>query len=229
MYKIIACNIFKREIENILDREEIKEVIILEQGLHNTPNKMKEVIQEKIDEIESEDYVEEKYKGIILTYGLCGNGTLGLKTKKLKLIIPKAHDCMTLFLGSKEKYQEAIKQNKAIYWYNHAWIDQVPMPNKENLEILREEYIEKYGEDNGEYLYEMELDTYKKYAYGFFIKSPINNDIRYENFLIQACKDFGWQYTILEGDLGLLNRILKGEFLEEEVFVFQAGEEVKFS
>ena len=46
---------------------------------------------------------ESKYEAILLGYGLCSNGLVGLTARSIPLVIP-VHDCITLFLGSKEQY-----------------------------------------------------------------------------------------------------------------------------
>ena len=58
----------------------------LETGLHRTPDKMPQAIQEKIFQ------VEELSSYVVLGYGLCGNGIVGIKAGKRPLIIPRTHD-----------------------------------------------------------------------------------------------------------------------------------------
>jgi hypothetical protein len=75
-------------------------------GLHNLGDiKMRRILQEEIEKVEPD-----KYEAILLGYGLCNNGTLDLRAA-VPVVIPKAHDCITLLLGSKEKYREYFDQN----------------------------------------------------------------------------------------------------------------------
>jgi len=80
---IIACSVLKNEF--LATNPDGVHIEFLEQGLHQTPDKMRLVIQEKIDEVNSGgfDY-------ILLGYGLCGNGTLGIKARDIPVVIPKA-------------------------------------------------------------------------------------------------------------------------------------------
>lgn len=231
MYKIIACNIFNKEIENLMNKDSItKNVIFVEQGLHNTPTKMSENLQQLICDLEEDNDFLNTYEGIILLYGLCGNGTLGLKTKKVKLVIPRAHDCMTLFLGSKERYKNIIDNNKGVYWYNHAWIDQTPMPSKKRMEISKNDYYEYYDEDNAEYLYELEVQGLMQYRYGMLIKSPLVDNEPYKEFLLnEVCDEFNWQYKEEMGDVNLIENIINGIFNENEVLVLNPNEEIGMS
>ena len=231
MYKIIACNIFKKELEVLMKNEDLAErVIFVEQGLHNTPPKMKEKLQEIIYELEDDNKFVEKYDGIVLLYGLCGNGTLGLQTKKVKLIIPRAHECMTLFLGSKEKYKEILDNNKGVYWYNHAWIDQTPMPSKKQMEISKRDYYEYYDEDNAEYLYELEVQGLMQYRYGLLIKSPLVDNEPYKDFLLnEVCDEFNWKYKEVMGNNTILEKVINNIFDEHEVLVLNPNEEIGLS
>lgn len=229
MYKIIACNIFKREIEFILDDKKIKDVIFVEQGLHNSPSKMKMYLQDLIDEVENDEINIVKYTGIILMYGLCGNGTLGLKTSKLKLIIPKIHDCMALFLGSKNKYKDIIDNNKGIYWYNHAWMDHTPMPNDKYLDSIKSKYYEYYDEDNAEFLFQIELDGLKRYNKGLYINSPIVSNEKYKFFVKDACETFGWKYEEEDGNLSFIENIINGKFEHKNMLVLPPNEEIRLS
>ena len=231
MYKIIACNIFRKEIETLMDDININNhVIFIEQGLHNTPPKMREKLQQVILALEEDSDFLNKYEGIVLLYGLCGNGTLGLKTKKVKLIIPRAHDCMALFLGSKERYKNIIDNNKGVYWYNHAWIDQTPMPSKKQMEISKRDYYEYYDEDNAEYLYELEVQSLMQYRYGVFIKSPLVDNEPYKDFMLnEVCNEFNWEYKEYEGNNTVIENIVNSIFKEQEVLILNPNEEVGLS
>ena len=68
---------------------------ILDFGLHFRPKRLKNALREVIDK-SANDAVT-----LILGYGLCSNGTAGLKAPEAtRLVIPKVHDCIAIFLGS---------------------------------------------------------------------------------------------------------------------------------
>ena len=70
---IFACHVLEPEIEELRPAEKGIEVRYLEQGLHETPDKMPGIIQEEIDRAES------FASKIVLGYGLCSNGIVGIK------------------------------------------------------------------------------------------------------------------------------------------------------
>jgi len=73
-------------------------VVWVERGYHNTPAKLKEKLQELITEHQDKDE-------ILLSFGLCGNGTDGIISEKATLVMPKFDDCINMLLckGKREK------------------------------------------------------------------------------------------------------------------------------
>ena len=56
-------------------------------------------------------------------YGLCGQATAGLIARSIPIVIPHAHDCITLFLGSRDSYQYQFVNYPGTYWYAHDYIE----------------------------------------------------------------------------------------------------------
>jgi len=80
----------------------IVEARYLDMGLHDRPDVLRARLQAEIDQVSVRDDLD----AVVLVYGLCGCGTAGLAARRYPLVIPRAHDCVTLFLGSKEAYVE---------------------------------------------------------------------------------------------------------------------------
>jgi hypothetical protein len=117
--KVIACEVLFREVclcaahsGNIISVE------FLKRGLHDNPDILRSDVQKRIDETD-----ESIYEGILLGYALCSNGTVGIRARGIPLVIPRAHDCVTLFLGSKEKYKEHFADNPGTYYYTSGWLE----------------------------------------------------------------------------------------------------------
>jgi hypothetical protein len=112
-----------------------------------------------IDEAENQGY-----QGIILVYGLCGQATTGLEARSIPLIIPRAHDCITLFLGSRARYQEQFENYPGTFWYSQDYIERddgsgttlsLGSGTDTDLQAVYEEYVEKFGKENADYLMEV--------------------------------------------------------------------------
>ena len=100
---MLACSVFEREIAlHARGAEHIAEVRFFEMGLHDRPDLLRATLQENLDAVDSRTDIE----AVVLAYGLCGRGTARLRPLRHKLVIPRAHDCITVFMSSKEAYVE---------------------------------------------------------------------------------------------------------------------------
>src|ERR1017187_9665354 len=99
--KAIFCQVLTREMNSAISRSPHSvEPEMLSMGLHDLGASMRRYLQERIDAAD-----EEEYDGIILGYALCGRGTEGLRAGKTQLVLPRAHDCIGLLMGSRHVYQ----------------------------------------------------------------------------------------------------------------------------
>ena len=228
--KLIACEVMYREVcLCVAESKNIVDVTFLTQGLHDL--KQEGMVPRLQGEINYAD--ETKYDGILLGYGLCNNGIIGIRANKLKIVVPRAHDCITLFLGSKERYEEYFAKNPGTYFETTGWIERDRV-NLENVSesvnrqlgaATYEEYAKKYGEENAKYLIEIIGDwtkNYRKYAY-------IEMDRRlpqYEEEVKTRAKEKGWEYERLEGNLRLLRKLIDGEWDDEDFLIVKPGEKI---
>ncbi|MGE5613369.1 MAG: DUF1638 domain-containing protein [Bacillota bacterium] len=148
-YKLIGCEVIARpaylaaaKSPHIIDMEFSK------LQSHTNPESLRKEIQEKIDS------APEQYDAILLGYGLCGNSTSGLRARSIPLVIPRAHDCCTIFLGGRKEFLEHFGQTPSAEWYTACYYERLgcwyrdypilslPGGHKETYEEL----VEKYGE-----------------------------------------------------------------------------------
>ena len=112
--KLIACEVLYRELCAAVARS-VNQVDLefLPKGLHDKGvARMLARLQEALDQTETGSY-----DAVLFGYALCGNGLVGLTARSLPVIVPRAHDCITLFFGSRERYLE--------YFENHPGVDQI--------------------------------------------------------------------------------------------------------
>ena len=242
--KLIACKALFRELsylsalsENAVDATWIR------QGCHDHPEQLKEVLQHEIDLTESggdlhtnklleegdASGVFEDFDAILIGYGLCSNGTLGLSSKKYRLVIPKAHDCITLFLGSKERYARYFKELPGCFWYTASWIENTAMPGKERAERSARMYREMgYDEETIEYLLD-ELSGVGNYRHSAYIPMPFLDRETYRAVTQEAAEYFGWDYHEIKGDMSLMERFIAGKWDPDEFLVLEPGERAEAS
>ena len=238
--KLIACKIFSREFSYLCSlSDNIVDITWIRQGKHNYPEELHDLLQAEIDAIESgmdnhtnkmldnsenDDGIAADFDAILLGYGLCSNAVSGLTAKSHRLVIPKAHDCITLFLGSKERYAKYFNEIPGCYWYTADWIENTDMPGPDR-EARMTKYFEEqgYDEDTIEYLLEA-LNGLANYHNAAYIRLPLFDKDIYKDITKKAAEHFGWQYHEIDGDMSLMERFISGDWNEEDFIVLEPGE-----
>ena len=229
-FKLIICDIMLREACFCIARSKnMIDPVFMGKGLHNLcDGKMRELLQAEIDKVDAE-----KYDAILLGYGLCNNGTRDLHAS-IPLVIPKAHDCITLLLGSKEKYRTFFDENPGTYYLSPGWIErntddyagEQSIPQQLGLATY-EEYVAKYGEEDAQYIMETlggGLNQYSKLAY---IDTGVGDFSVYERESAERAAENGWAYEKLTGSCVLLQKLLDGEWDSADFLMVEPGQTIK--
>jgi len=223
-YYLIACHVLWREFcyyaalsRNVFD------IRVLKQGLHNTPEILRQELQDAIDA------VEEGCSAILIGYGLCSNGVEGITARHTKLVVARGHDCITYLLGSRERYQEYFDAHPGTYWYSPGWIDMGEMPGKARYERLVQSYIDKYGEENADYLMEAEQGWIKEYSNAAYTDVGFGDTIRCKEYTRECAAWLGWNYDEVAGDPRLIKDLLEGNWNAEDFLVVSPGKTIAAS
>ncbi len=201
------------------------DILWLKQALHNTPDLLREQLQKAIDATENE---EESYDAIILGYCLCSNGIVGIRSKNTTIVIPRGHDCITMLLGSKERYREIFDTHEGgIYWYSPGWIEQSLQPGQERYEKALMEYTEKYGKDNAQFLMEMEQGWMKEYNCALYVDWGILSNDEYIKYTKECAEYLGWQYRMEQGSGSLVSDLFAGRWDDDKFLIVPPGKTIK--
>jgi len=209
-YLVIACNIMKDEILRFRTNE--ISFVFLEQSLHRVPEKMKEVIQEEIRRADdwNGDY-------IILSYGLCSNGILGIKSNRHSIVIPRVHDCIALFLGSPQRYNEEHQKEPGTYYLTKGWIEEGKSP----LGIYHE-YCEQFGKETAEWVIKEELKNYTRIA---LVHTGIHLMESHRQHAQENARFLQLRYEEIEGSLAFFEKMLHGSW-NNDFIILKPGEKV---
>lgn len=225
--KLIACEVLLRELCHAIARSPHQvDFEFLPKGLHDLGGaEMSKHIQKQIDAVDPA-----RHDTIALGYALCGNGLHGIKARSIPLILPRAHDCIALLMGSRERYQEYFDANPGVYFRSTGWLERGKSleqvnPLSQSLEFL----IEKYGEDNGRYLYE-EFHSYRRsYRRLTFIETGLEGSPAFEEQARREAVDKSWEFSKLPGSLAWFEALLSGVWDEDLFLVVPAGAQIRAS
>ena len=189
------------------------------QGLHNTPKILNQTLQTQIDAVPSDTY-----DAIMLVYGICGMSTIGLKSRHTPLVIPRAHDCITLYLGSRQRYQEEFDAHPGTYWYSLDYMERNESGSQVALgaasiglsEELYNQYVEKYGKDNADYLMEVMGEWGKHYDRAVYIDMGLGQGDNYETMAQDQATRRGWAYERKQGNRRLLDALVNGNWSDDD-------------
>ena len=202
----------------------VVDVVLMPQGLHDEPDKLREEVQKALNN--THDIQGHPYDASLLGYGLCSNGIVGLSAK-IPIVVPRGHDCVTILLGSKDKYQEYFDSHRGVYWYSSGWIESGKQPGKERYETTLKEYQEKYGDDNAQYLMEMEQSWIKQYNWATYIDWGFTNSNECKDYTKRCAEYLKWNYDELKGDPTLMQKFVDGQWDESEFLVVKPGRKIK--
>jgi len=201
----------------------VVDIVLVEQGLHDEPEKLRNEVQKALDN--TCDIQGRSYDASLLGYGLCSNGIVGLSAK-IPIIAPRGHDCITLLLGSKDRYQEYFDSHRGVYWYSTGWIESGKQPGKERYEKMLEEYKEKYGDDNAQYLMEVEQKWIKEYNWATYIDWGLADSDEYKNYTKRCAEFLHWNYDELKGSPVLMQKLVDGDWHNGEFLVVEPGQKI---
>lgn len=208
---VIACRVMEPELRQVQaeSREEV-EIIYLDQSLHRTPAKLLGQLQEKID------LAAGRASGIVLGYGLCSNGVVGVTARRQGLVIPRCHDCIALFLGSPSRYQELFHEKPGTYYLTPGWIAE----KKDPLGIMEENTV-KFDLETAQWVMEEE---FKHYTHISLINTGVEEMAPLRARAMENAQVLKKQYEEIAGSLEYFREIVNGPFGEEKFLRLKLGE-----
>ncbi|MFT3870741.1 MAG: DUF1638 domain-containing protein [Nibricoccus sp.] len=223
---LLYCSVFEDEIALLAkDALHVKLRQRFDIGLHDRPAAMRETLQSAVDKVDEHDNIE----AIVLVYGLCGLGTAGLRAGRHKLVIARAHDCMTLFMGSKERYADIQAATPDSYFYTPGWNRARRVPGQERLAALREELSKKYDADTVDYLVEAERELWAKHGHAIYLELGTSS-AEAEAEYAQRCADgLGWSFERISGDPALMRDLLWGRWDAKRFQIVEPGDSLQHS
>ncbi len=242
-YKLISCNVFQRELCAGLARQPgLVDPEFMALGLHEKPELLRTALQERIDAVsEASDAAavgtasswggaaEKRYDAILLGYGLCGNGLAGIQARSIPLVLPRAHDCCTLLLGSRAAFLEHFGDSLSASWSSAGYIERgttyfrsSDMGKSIGYGMEYEELVEKYGEENAAFVWETMHPVIEEPQLRF-IETDETAGLGYAELMRKRAAEEGKEFVLYRGSSRLLYALIAGGWDEEEFLVVPPG------
>jgi len=216
---IIACRVLKETLEPLIDPS-VRDVTFLDYGLHRTPRLMAQSIQQRIDSVEQPSL-------ILVGYGLCGNGLVGVKARQHTLVIPRTDDCIALLLGSYQSYRAELAETPGTYFLTRGWLESRSDPLSEY-----EEYCGKYGPKKAAWIMDEQYRNYRRLCLITYSDDDLAACRPRAGEVAEFCRArWNWRYEERRGSDELIRRLLAfgRERPSDDFVVVLPGDEVRQS
>ena len=229
---MIACRVLSRELSFLASQSANQiDVTWLGRGLHNTPEQLRAQIIDAIDGVYRQlqsRALEYRPDYIVLGYGLCSNAVVGVRCTDIPIVVPRTDDCIALFMGSQKRYLEEFSKAGGTYWLNSGWIEQsARLINGDDLKRRRwMEYAERFGEDNADYLMEIESSWERNYTTLGYIHSSVYDLPANRQSAAQEAQTKGWKLYEIQDDLRMLRMMVEGTWNDREFLILRPGERI---
>lgn len=200
---VIACDVLRDQLESLGSIPYT--FVYLEQGLHRTPEKLRDELQKAID-------TSTEYDLILLGYGQCSRAVIGLRAQPhQRMIIPKIDDCIGLSMGTRAQYYEEFNQNPGSYYFTKGWAEAANDPLKEYHAV-----VAKHGVEIAEWTSRECLKHYKRTV---FIKTQDEVHEPSRLYAKEFAQFFNLGYEEMLGSSIYLKKLLAGTWDEDFVII----------
>ena len=181
------------------------------------------------------------YDGIVLGYARCNDGLVGLTARTIPLVIPRAHDCITLFFGSRARFRAHFDAHPGTYYLTTGWTERNfggspgspeglsgydrPAYGREGVMAklgLTESYaemVEKYGQDSADFLIASLGDWTRHYDRLLYLAMGVCDETAHVEEARREAEARGWTFQVEQGDLALLAKLVNGPWDDDFVVV----------
>jgi len=150
------------------------------------------------------------------------------------VVVPRAHDCITLLLGSRARYKAHFQANPGTFYKSPGWIERDSDPNANPASVtsrmgISHDYaklVEEYGEENAEYLMETMGNWLKHYRQLSFINTGVGDGEHYRQRCRRQAQENNWAYEEVAGDTVLIRQLLSGDWRAEDFLILQPGQQI---
>jgi hypothetical protein len=233
--KFIGCEIVHREACALAAASAaLVDLEFLRKGLHDleTPDMVARV-QAAVDAVDP----CAGYEAILLGYARCNDGVVGVTARGIPLVVPRAHDCITFFFGSRAAYRDYFDAHPGTYYLSSGWMERNladgadyarpaygtrGVMGKLGLAESYEEMVEKYGKENADFLAATVGDWRRNYSRSLYLTMGVCDETALVEEGRAEAERLGWAYEVRAGRMDLLCKLFEGPW-DEDVLVVPPG------
>jgi hypothetical protein len=237
-FKFIGCEVLYREACHLAatGRHQVDVEFCLK-GLHDLPRgDMLAKLQSVVDAVPA----SAGYEAILLGYARCNDGLAGLTARGIPLVIPRAHDCITFFFGSRAEYQKYFDAYSGTYYMTSGWAErnrfdegdystpaygQQGVMGRLGLTEPYDQMVAKYGKENADFIIETLGGWEKAYSRLLYLEMDICDETPFLAEARRRADDRHWELVIRKGDLSLLRRLFDGDW-DSDFLIVPPGEHI---
>ncbi|HEY5658031.1 MAG TPA: DUF1638 domain-containing protein [Myxococcota bacterium] len=217
---VLACAVMQDLVRPHLDDPSV-ETIYMDYGLHEDPKKMGPALQAQLDAIDEPSLV-------LLGYGLCGTGIVGIQAGRHTLVIPRTHDCIAILLGSHQEYVKAIGENPGTYYLTKGWLESGNDPLREY-----QSYVTQFGEKSANLVIDAMYRHYDRLCLVAHSEEDLAAQRERALEVAAFCKErWGMEYVERIGNDELIAKLMSApdhlDLLGDEFVVVPPGGQITF-
>jgi len=230
--RAITCEVLARTVyQQAALAPHVVDVELLEQALHDDrPASRLSRLQDQIDSTDAS-----KYQAIVLVYGLCNLALEGLQARDLPVAVPRAHDCITLYLGSRQRYDAEFSGTPGTFYYSDDYMERQAQVGTNGRRLTMgvltstdQDYdylVAKFGEDNAQYLMEVLGQWHSHYARAAYVETGLGKSGSFKEQAAEDARQYSWRFEELKGDPELVRKLLAAEW-DDDFLVLQPGQRI---
>lgn len=225
---LVCCEVFMREVSIMIGQSPNTIFpVFTELGAHEQSAALHAQIQAAIDGAEGKGF-----DCVLLGYGLCGNALNDIRSGSVPLIAIRAHDCCTVFLGSRQRFKEVFGSQLSTTWSSAGYLERgndyihrTDTGKLLGLDRGYDDFVKEYGEENAQYIWET-LHPEEKNKTLVFIDTAETAALGHRESCEKRALEEGKSFSCIQGDSRLLKALVDGHWTDDEFLRIEPGHRI---
>ncbi len=207
---IVACHTIEDELNLAIRSTGVTHPVYwIDSRLHVKPENLKEQVQAAITRLSN-------VSTILLAFGYCGTGLVGISSQTARLILPRVEDCISLLLGS-QQLRERLSRETRSYWLTRGWIE-----SENNFWDEYNYCVRRFGPERGLKVMRAMLKGYRHLT---LINTGAYDVAPYQEKTEHFAATLGLACQTIKGSQRLFHKLLLGPW-DDEFVIAEAGQEI---